>query len=154
MDAPIGSRERFWANVEKTDSCWNWTGSKDLKGYGRIGGKMAHRRSYEWTNGPIPAGLVVDHICHNRGCVNPHHLRLATISQNSQNRIGAAATSQSGIRGVYWSAREGGWRADGTANGKRPYLGVYQTIEEAEAVVTAWRRQNMPYSLMDQTRTA
>lgn len=81
---------RFWRYVEKTDSCWLWTGkSLNKKGYGQIqiGGqgtkhKTAHRLSYELHHGPIPDGMVVMHSCDNPGCVNPDHLSLGTQSQN------------------------------------------------------------------------
>src|SRR5713101_5307016 len=48
---------RFWRQVQKTDSCWLWTGGR-TNGYGRfwLTGKtvMAHRLAYEWLVGPIP----------------------------------------------------------------------------------------------------
>lgn len=78
--------ERFWSKVEKTDKCWNWTGS-GVRGYGRIriGNRMvlAHRWSYENARGPIPSGKVIDHLCRNRACVNPEHLEVVTQSVNT-----------------------------------------------------------------------
>jgi hypothetical protein len=56
--------ERFWEKVDKTDSCWLWTGSRNKLGYGnfwdghRIVG--AYRFAYELIVGPIPDGLVID----------------------------------------------------------------------------------------------
>lgn len=149
MDAPISRQDKFWSKVTKTISCWTWNGYTNPKGYGKTGWRLAHRVSFEWANGPIPDGALVDHICHNKACVKPSHLRLATPSQNAQNRAGAHVASKSGIRGVYWSEREKGWRADGTINGHRPYLGIYPTKEEAARAIAAWRRANMPYSEMD-----
>lgn len=162
MDAPIrtmgGDMENFWPKVDKSDSCWNWTAAKDKKGYGQFkhqgSMKLAHRVIYEWKNGPIPDGLLIDHMCHNHACVNPKHLRLADASRNAQNRAGARKGSKSGVRGVGWESREGRWKAAAVINGKRSFLGYFQTVAEAELVVTEWRRQNMPYSVMDQRKVS
>lgn len=84
--------ERFAAKVSiARDGCWNWTASKDAKGYGfywvgtRRDGRMhrAHRVSYELLVGPIPASLVLDHLCRNTSCVNPSHLEPVTAGENT-----------------------------------------------------------------------
>ena len=66
--------------------CWVWTGRRHTAGYGcsphRSTHYFAHRASYELVNGQIPHGLVLDHLCRNRLCVNPGHLRTCTIAQN------------------------------------------------------------------------
>lgn len=152
MSIPIDRKGKFWSRVNKTDTCWIWTSYISKKGYGYTGKLLAHRVAYEWTVGPIPEGFLLDHMCHNRACVNPDHLRLVTNAQNSQNRAGAGARSASGVRGVYWNEKEQGWRPNGTINGWRPYLGTYKTLEEAEAVITAWRKEHMPYSINDQRK--
>lgn len=79
--------ERFWAKVDKvTSGCWLWAGSKSPRGYGSlyVNGKLqlAHRVAYEMRNGPIPAGMVIDHLCKNTGCVNPEHLEAVAQSEN------------------------------------------------------------------------
>lgn len=77
---------RFWAKVKKTDECWLWTAAKIPAGYGRFGlaGKTvyAHRVAYELLVGPIPEGLVIDHLCNVTSCVNPDHLRAVTSKEN------------------------------------------------------------------------
>ena len=148
------AEERFWVKVDKTDGCWLWTAGKIWGGYGRIKvdgrTRRAHRVAYEWANGPIPAGLDLDHTCHVPACVNPAHLRLATNAQNHQNLQGASSNSASGVRGVCRRKTTGKWQAQAKLNGKQHHLGYFVDIADAEAVVVEWRRINMPYSLMDQ----
>ncbi len=83
---PTPPEPRFWSKVEKTDGCWNWTGTTN-RGYGQFninGGNRiyAHRFSYELTNGPIPERLTIDHLCRNPSCVNPEHLEVVTMREN------------------------------------------------------------------------
>lgn len=82
-----GEGARFWAKVEKTETCWNWTGTRHSKGYGRIkvGNQMvaAHRWAWESIHGLIPDGLTLDHLCRNPSCVNPAHLEPVTSGVNT-----------------------------------------------------------------------
>lgn len=87
--------ERFWAKVEKTDSCWIWKGSKTPANYGlfwtNIKKIYAHRFSYQEANGDIPDGLVLDHLCRNPACVNPQHLEAVTHKVNILRGVGLSA---------------------------------------------------------------
>lgn len=70
--------ERLMSKTKKTDTCWIFTGGLDSGGYGQIkvNGKdrRTHRVAYELLVGPIPEGLVIDHLCRVRNCVNPDHM--------------------------------------------------------------------------------
>src|ERR1044072_3676200 len=90
---------RFWTKVTKTDSCWLWSAGIHKSGYGmfRADGKhvYAHRYSYQLHKGPIPEGLVIDHVCPgqaatcvsgsaclHRRCVRPDHLEAVVFAEN------------------------------------------------------------------------
>lgn len=74
--------------LDEESGCWDWVGARGQDGYGRLreGATtiQAHRWSYEIAKGPIPTGLVIDHLCRNTGCVNPDHLEPVTTAQNTQ----------------------------------------------------------------------
>lgn len=82
--------EWFWTFVDKTDTCWLWTGKLAGRGYGQVSAKVdgrwtmvyAHRVSYERHHGPIPAGMEVLHSCDVPNCVRPDHLSVGTRRQN------------------------------------------------------------------------
>ena len=84
--------ERLWKRVDKTETCWNWTGARgNSEGYGRIndGGisKWTHRVAWEIEFGKIPDGHFVCHHCDNPSCVRPDHLFLGRAKQNSEDMV-------------------------------------------------------------------
>jgi len=145
---------RFWSKVEKTDTCWLWTASKNQYGYGTFGvgsdeSWLAHR--YSWTRlvGPIPVGGELDHICHVHNCVSPSHLRVVTSKQNHENMNGAFVNSKSGIRGVSWDKSRGLWKATVGHHYKQILVGRFESIEDAEAAVIAKRNELFTHNTLD-----
>lgn len=83
----IPAKVRFWASIEVTETgCWEWLGTRissgPSKGYGYFYIKGINTRvikwAYEYLIGPIPEGYERDHLCRNRGCVNPWHTEPVT----------------------------------------------------------------------------
>lgn len=89
--------DRFWEHVNKNGPihpelgrCWLWTGEPHHSGYGMFwisrngkrNGLVAHKYAYEATGRSVPDGLVLDHLCRNRACVNPDHLEPVTNRVN------------------------------------------------------------------------
>jgi len=134
----------FWDRVIKSPKCWNWCGAKTTLGYGQIKFRgtsmLAHRYSYELTNGAIRPGGVIDHLCHNSSCVNPDHLREASHTQNMQNRSGAMSNSKSGVRGVFWSTANKKWRVFVASGRKKHHGGYFADIKDAEVAAQELRR--------------
>lgn len=145
---------RFWSKVDKSKECWEWTAGR-VNGYGTYwaNGKShkAHRVSYEMCVGPIPKGLVIDHICHNTACVRPEHLRLATNKQNVENQLGAQSHSTSGVRGVTWHKRDKKWQATVIHNWKRIHVGYFDSLAEAGAAAAAKRNELFTHNDADRS---
>ena len=83
---PRGVPDRFWEKVDVGGVCWEWTAAKTRQGYGNFwtGARYigAHRWAYESLVGSIPKGLILDHLCRNRACVNPDHVEPVTYGEN------------------------------------------------------------------------
>lgn len=94
---PEIAMSKVLAKTVLAGDCWEWTGTLSGNGgYGRIhvGDKdlRVHRLTYVLTNGPIPDGLVIDHICRNKRCSNPDHLRAVDVRTNSiENSVSFSA---------------------------------------------------------------
>jgi hypothetical protein len=85
----------FWRMVDKTETCWLWTGHLNHEGYGlaRVGGVNGgtHRHAWRMLRGPIPPGLTIDHLCRVRRCVNPDHMELVSMRENTLRGVGPSA---------------------------------------------------------------
>ena len=98
---------RFWRFVNKTEGCWEWTGSIRHFGYGQFGVSagvivMAHRYSWILAGRELPPkGLVLMHSCDNPRCVRPDHLRVGTQRENVHD-----ARDKGRMRGQFKTATE------------------------------------------------
>jgi hypothetical protein len=97
---------RFWdkVSIPPEGGCWTWIAAKRDDGYGVIGiGRdklvRAHRLSWEFANGPIPAGMFVCHKCDNPSCVNPDHLFLGTPLDNTRDMDNKGRRVNAQVRG-------------------------------------------------------
>lgn len=130
-------------SASPSTGCWLWTGKVGVNGYGvfYVGHgqeALAHRVVYEALVGVIPEGLVLDHRCWVTSCVNPRHLRVVTLRQNTERTKGKGGTSR--FLGVHRDERyRQPWRAEARVRGAKHYLGGYATEYEA-ALVAARKR--------------
>lgn len=97
---PRDPSERFWEKVNKDgpEGCWLWTAYILVNGYGLFGLRknkmiLAHRFAYQDAIDQIPSGLVIDHLCRVRHCVNPSHLEAVTQRENVRRGFGGANNS-------------------------------------------------------------
>ncbi len=86
--------ERFWNFVKmgRHEECWEWTGARDNRGYGRFhvgaagsSSRLAHRISYGLKTGQSPEAVC--HHCDNPPCCNPAHLFGGTRTLNHQDMV-------------------------------------------------------------------
>lgn len=79
------------------DGCWVISGADRRTGYAKIKvdgtAHRAHRWAYERLVGPIPDGLVLDHLCRNRACANPDHMEPVTFRENVLRGEGPTAAN-------------------------------------------------------------
>jgi len=130
------STRRFWSKVDKTNSCWLWTDHTTASGYGKFyvnkGEVYAHRHSYEIHRGKIPKGLVIDHLCRVRNCVNPEHMEVVTQRENIVRGLKVTSKKSGLPRGV-WKNRDD-YRVDKKFGDVRLRVGGFNTPEDASVV--------------------
>lgn len=142
----IGDDEaRFESHVLKGEGCWTWSAGLSNQGYGcfTVAGRhvYAHRYAFERVNGQIAPGKYIDHICHNRACVRPDHLREVVQKENAENLQGASSASKTGIRGVWYVASRDRYAVQVSHFGRRYSGGYHRTKEEAEQAAIRLRNE-------------
>lgn len=147
VDVPIRHRSKSPEESFATRTVWNgdcleWTGATSW-GYGVIavpgGIARTHRWAYEKKFGPVPEGMMIDHLCGNRKCCNTDHLRVVTNKQNMENFTAPSKGSKSGYLGV--SRNKKRWRARVMHNGVEHRAGTFDTPEEANEAAIALRNK-------------
>jgi len=91
------------ARIVFASGCWMWLGAHNRKGYAvasikdRPGWYFAHRAIYEMLIGPIAPGMTVDHLCRERGCVNPYHMDVCSPLENFRRGISGTPNYKVGL---------------------------------------------------------
>jgi len=88
----------------------------------------------------------VDHKLHDTLDNRRNNLRIATPSENMQNRVGATSKSKSGVRGVFFIKATGKWRAQVRLKDNDGYCAHFDEKGDAETSVGQARARLMPYS--------
>lgn len=95
--------------VEESTGCVIWDGEIAQGGYGRMwirgANRRIHRVSYEVHVGQIPSGLVIDHLCRNRRCVNHAHLEPVTPAENMRRSPRFAEWKRPAEKTLIWDTK-------------------------------------------------
>lgn len=139
--------ERF-STPEPNTGCWLWVGGLIPQGCGMVafGGKhrRAHKAAYEALVGPVPDGLVLDHLCRQRSCVNPSHLEPVTQQINAWRGAGITGenhrktTCKRGHPYVGWNLMSrGAWRGCRTCKNAMARVRRRNTERPDQAIAAA-----------------
>jgi len=137
--------------AQEFPNTWCLLWSPDLQGFYVHGylGKENGRRIWVYLHRWLlnaPKGTVVDHINHDTLDNRRSNLRLINNSGNRQNLRGATRISSSGVRGVYWKARDRKWAARVRVNGQEVFFKLFDDLDTAAREVAKARAKYMPYS--------
>ena len=70
------TQERFWGKVEITTECWIWRGSVNTYGYPLFWDGEKTMQAVPFLLGHVERGFHRHHLCRNKLCVRPDHLRV------------------------------------------------------------------------------
>lgn len=155
---PQSNEKRFWDLVNRTETCWIWTGTRRPQGYGRFQeyrgtrrefGKNrhrlveAHRFAFESLVGPIPMGLVLDHLCRNPSCVNPAHLEPVTQKENTRRGLRKDQRGELNVKAKLTRSDVSAIRRDAARGETRTSIaqryGVHQATVSKIVLGQSWR---------------
>lgn len=91
---------------------------------------LAHRIVWQMFNGPIPEGMQIDHINHDRSDNRIENLRLVSNLENHRNKS-ISKNNTSGFVGVRWHKKHQKWIANIKIKGKLIHLGLFNDIDAA-----------------------
>lgn len=143
---------RAYAIVDDVDFGWLNEWRWHLNGAGYVercqqeSGRVRHYQLHREITGVTDPAVKVDHYDNNPLDNRRSNLRVCTHAENMQNRKGPWVTSTSGYRGVSLVKRTGRWLAHATVAGKLYQLGYFDTPEQADECVRAFRATAMPFS--------
>lgn len=138
-------RDRLFARTSAGDGgCILFEGTLSIGGYGVLfapsyGRIYAHRLAYELDVGGIPDGMLINHVCGTRNCVNYKHLEVVTPGENADYRTVMMPNNTSGMRCVFRGRGGRGWRAQVQRDGVQIHLGTFETREEAAMAVEEFK---------------
>lgn len=131
---------------------WHLTSSRKLsyvQGY-IPGNRKATNVKFHRLVMNAPKTTLIDHINGNTLDNRKGNLRQSTVAENNSNLTRVRKNNTSGYRGVYYNSNAGKWVAQANLNNIRYYLGLFNTPEKANEAIVAWRKDNMPFSYLDQ----
>lgn len=146
--------ERLIEKVHFAESgCWEWIGKRFPNGYGQITWRfngqpkclLAHRLAYTLMVGPIPDGLVLDHLCRVKWCVNPDHLE--PVAQRTNVMRGLAPFVNGQLRREVTHCKRGhpidGLHGNGKRYCKTCALEAHRKWDRARAHIRAEKRRQV-----------
>lgn len=149
-----GGAVRAWVTVDRADFDmlvqWRWSfgcggyAYRGVRVQGCVRKVLMHRQLLGLEHGDKRQG---EHENRDKLDCRRSNLRIAVRGQldNQQNR-GVGIANTSGFRGVSWDKTRGRWRAYAQADSCAVWLGRYDTAEEADVAIKAWRAEHMPFS--------